>query len=78
MASVSPNSFICCHVFSSSSSDGDPEATLAEDVVGDLKDVAVLNDRIVGGEVVTLDANGPGALRVRPLPSPHSSIRLEI
>ena len=41
-----------------------------DDEVHDLKGVAELGDPIVGTEVVTLDARGPGALAATPLPSP--------
>ena len=44
-----------------------------EDYVGDLKGVAVLGDPIVGVEVVTYDARGPGALPARALPSPNET-----
>ena len=41
-----------------------------DDVVHDLKGVAVLGDPIVGTDVVTYDDRGPGALVATPLPSP--------
>ena len=41
-----------------------------DDVVHDLKGVAVWGDPIVGTDVVTYDERGPGALVATPLPSP--------
>ena len=42
-----------------------------EDGVQDLRGHAVLDDPIVGREVTIVDDNGPGAIAVRPLPSPQ-------
>ena len=69
--SVSPFPLLSCPVTTSHSDNGGSEADVVEEAVGDLKDVAVLHDKIVGVEAVTLDENGPGALRVRPLFSPQ-------
>ena len=51
----------------------EPESAVAHDFDGvmDLKGHAVLDDPIVGHEVTISDDHGPGALAVRPLPSPH-------
>ena len=47
------------------------EQDLDEEFVADLKGVAVLGEPIVGVELVTLDANGPGALAAHALASPN-------
>ena len=51
----------------------EPESAVAHDFDGvmDLKGHAVLDDPIVGHEVTISDDHWPGALAVRPLPSPH-------
>ena len=71
---MSPICLPCCPLLAPnlvSEQLGGQVAGLAEDDVVDLKGVAVLGDPVVGVEVVTLDERGPGALRVRPLPSPQ-------
>ena len=49
-----------------------------EEVVGDLKKIAVLGDMIVGEEAVTLDERGQGALAARVLPSPKEPTQAAI
>ena len=49
-----------------------------DDEVQDLHGRAVLDDPIVGREVTILDDNGPGAVAVRPLPSPRQPSALEM
>ena len=72
---MSPNICPCCPclapVVVSDSEGASADGHETDDEVVNLEEVAVLGDKIVGTEIVTLDERGPGALKVQPLPSPQ-------
>ena len=67
--SVSP--LLCPTISTVDSSEDVEKGSAMDDEIKNLKDHAVLGERIVGIEKVTLDERGQGALSPRMMPSPR-------